>query len=80
MIINIDMPLLQDKVMEVLENDEMEYKYLGKRKGSNLCLQYEVDEAKFPMDPVLYTRKLVRKVPLIKSVFYRILEDGKQFD
>ncbi|MBQ2657653.1 MAG: hypothetical protein IJF87_03660 [Erysipelotrichaceae bacterium] len=77
MIINVDTPLKQQEIIELLEAQEKPvYKYLGQGKLKTQ-LQFEVSEAAEGMDVPAYTKKLIKSQPYGGQIYFRVVEEGK---
>lgn len=77
MIINVDTPLKQQEIIELLEAQEKPvYKYIGTGKLKTQ-LQFEVSEAAEGMDVPAYTKKLIKSQPYGSQIYFRVVEEGK---
>ena len=78
MIINVDTPLKQQEIIELLEAQEKPvYKFLGHSKTLKTQLQFEVSEAAEGMDIPAYTKKLIKSQPYGAQIYFRVVEEGK---
>ena len=76
--INIDLPIKQQEVIDLLEGQEAPtYKFAGHPKNMRTQMQFEVDNIPEGVDPVAYTKNLIKSQPYGKTIFFRVLEDGK---
>ncbi len=76
--INVDSPLKQQEIIDLLEAQEApSYKYLGHPKNMRTQLQFEVDQIPEGKDIAAYTKALIKAQPYGKSIVFRVLEDGK---
>ena len=76
--INVDTPLKQQEIIDLLEAQENPvYKYLGHPNNMRTQLQFEVEEIKEGCDVVALTKGLIKAQPYGKSIFFRVVEDGK---
>lgn len=76
--INIDAPIKQQEIMDILGADPR-YTYLGHPQNKRQTLQYEVNPDDFPGDPVAITKATIKATPFGKSIALRVLEDGKSW-
>ena len=76
--INVDTPMKQQEITELLEAQEKPtYKFVGHPKNMRTQLQFEVDNVPEGTDAVAYTKALIKAQPYGKSIVFRVLEDGK---
>ena len=76
--INVDTPMKQQEITELLEAQEKPtYKCVGHPKNMRTQLQFEVDNVPEGTDVVAYTKGLIKAQPYGKSIVFRVLEDGK---
>lgn len=78
--INVDTPLKQQEITELLEAQTTPiYKCLGHPNNMRTQLQFEVSEIPDGVDAVAYTKNLIKSQDYGKSIFFRVLEDGKNW-
>ena len=76
--INVDSPMKQQEIIDLLEAQEKPvYKYLGHPNNMRTQMQFEVEEIEEGSDVVALTKGLIKSQPYGKSIFFRVLEDGK---
>ena len=80
MIINIDAPLKQKEITELLEQSDIaSFKYVGHPNNRMTCIQFEVDDSSFEGDIVSKTKALIKSTEFGKAIMFRVLEDGKNW-
>ena len=76
--INVDSPMKQQEIIDLLEAQEKPvYKYLGHPNNMRTQMQFEVEEIEEGSDVVAFTKGLIKSQSYGKSIFFRVLEDGK---
>lgn len=76
--INIDCPLKQDEIINLLlEQQKPTYKLLGHPNNMVSQVQFEVDDIPEGVNVVEYTKRLIKSQPYGNSIALRVLEDGK---
>lgn len=77
--INIDAPMKQKEIMDVLKaSTNPKYEYLGHPNGMFTSIQYEVTSDDV-QDLVSYTKNLIKSQEFGKAIALRVLEDGKNW-
>ena len=78
--LNVDSPIKQQEIIDLLEAQEKPtYKYLGHPNNMRTQLQFEVDNIDEGSDVAAYTKNLIKSQPYGKSIVFRVLEDGKMW-
>lgn len=76
--VNVDSPMKQQEIIDLLQAQEKPvYRYLGHPNNMRTQLQFEVEQIEEGCDPVAFAKSLIKSQPYGKSIFFRVLEDGK---
>lgn len=76
--INVDAPLKQEDIKQLLEGQaEPKYTYLGHPNNMPTQIQFEVENIPEGMDVIAYTKRLIQSQEYGKSIALRVLEEGK---
>lgn len=77
-LINVACPLKQDEIREKLEACETpEFTYV--QRLSPVEMQFEVNSSQ-GIDPLRYTKNIIRSLPNGNVLFFRVLYDGQFFE
>ncbi len=80
MIINIDAPLKQKEIRELLEQSDIaSYTFVGHPNNRMTCIQFDVDDSSYEGDIVGKTKALIKSTEFGKTIVFRVLEDGKNW-
>lgn len=78
--VNVDSPIKQQEIIDLLEAQEQPvYHFLGRNKTLRTQLQFEVENVPEGTDISAYTKNLIKSQPYGKSIVFRVLEEGKNW-